>query len=70
MLRNIKAEMIRMGFSTETLAIELDVANRTVQNWISEATPIPSHKLIRLSKVLRVSTDELLGLTGMDSQEE
>ena len=62
MFPNINAEMARFGLTNKTLADQLDVSEKTITNWKSGKTDIPSTKLIEMSRMFGVSTDYLLGV--------
>lgn len=62
MFPNINAEMARFGLTNKTLADKLDVSEKTITNWKSGKTDIPSTKLIEMSRMFGVSTDYLLGV--------
>lgn len=50
------------GLSQVDLARQLNVAKQTVSNWENENIQPSIEMLVRLSKILNVSTDYLLGL--------
>lgn len=50
------------GFSQYTLAEALGVSNRMVAYYEAQTNFPPAHLLPKLSKILEVSTDELLGI--------
>ena len=53
------------GLSQEKLAREIDVSLRTVANWESGNTDIPSAKLIQLSMLFNCSAEYLYGLPAI-----
>lgn len=59
---NIKAEMARNNMTNKTMAAELGVSDKTVSNWKSGKTDIPSEKLIAMARLFGVTTDYLLGV--------
>ncbi|MDD3395379.1 MAG: helix-turn-helix transcriptional regulator [Anaerotignum sp.] len=62
MLHNINAEMARRNISQNELAEQFGVTRRTLYNWISETTELPSSFLVRMAKMWNCTTDYLLGL--------
>lgn len=64
MLHNISAEMARNGMTNRMLAEKLGVSEKTISNWRSGNTDIPSTKLIEMSRMFGVTTDYLLGVRG------
>lgn len=61
----MKIEQFRKnkGISQKELVKLLGISSvKTYNNWIKERNPIPSDKLILLSKILGVSIDEMLGV--------
>lgn len=50
------------GFSQRDLAAEIDISQRMVAYYERQADNPPAHVLPQISKALRVSADELLGL--------
>ena len=62
MLVNIEIKRKEKGLKQNDLTRRLGISVRTYNNWIKERTPIPSNKLIALSKILDVSIDEMLGI--------
>lgn len=62
MFHNINAEMARNGMTNKALADKLGVSEKTVTNWKTGKTDIPSTKLIEMSKMFGVTTDYLLGV--------
>lgn len=62
MRENIEAERGRKQMSKESLSRHLGITSRTYWNYI-EGKPIPSDKLIAMSRLFNCSTDYLLGLT-------
>lgn len=59
---NIKAEMARNSMTNKSLAAKLGVSDKTISNWKSGRTDIPSDKLIVMSQLFGVTTDYLLGI--------
>ncbi|RHO23826.1 helix-turn-helix domain-containing protein [Amedibacterium intestinale] len=59
---NIEAERARLGYSKVEFAEKLGVETKTYYNWIKGVNPIPSDKLILLSKICNASIDYLLGI--------
>ena len=59
---NIEAERARLGYSKVEFAERLGVETKTYYNWIKGVNPIPSDKLILLSKICNASIDYLLGI--------
>ena len=66
MLVNIEKYRKRKRITQKELTSKLEIKVRTYNNWIKERTPIPSNKLIALSKILDVSIDEMLGINTND----
>lgn len=62
MLVNIEKYRKSKRITQKELTSKLEIEVRTYNNWIKERTPIPSNKLIALSKILDVSIDEMLGI--------
>lgn len=62
-MTNIKSERVRMGLTQKKLADRLDVDERTVSNWESETTPVPSTKAVEMSGIFGCSIDYLFGLS-------
>lgn len=63
----VPLEQLRMirkteGYTLESISEVLDIDRGTYTRYEKGITPIPSNILIRLSQVLRVSTDFILGL--------
>lgn len=59
--KNIYNLRKKNGFSQEYLAEKLNVSRQTISNWeLGETSPNPE-QLLLLSKILEVSTDNLLG---------
>lgn len=50
------------GITQKELVDQIGVSVKTYNNWVKERNPIPSDKLIAISKILSVSIDELLGV--------
>ena len=63
MFPNIDAERARKGMTRSGLASELGVSYSTMKSWMSGKTDIPCSKLVEMSKLFSVSTDDLLGLS-------
>lgn len=59
---NIEKERIKLGLSVTELSKKVGVCSKTYYNWIKGDTPIPSDKLILLSKICNASIDYLLGI--------
>ena len=59
---NIEAERARLGYSKVEFAEKLGVETKTYYNWIKGVNPIPSDKLILLSKICNASIDYLFGI--------
>lgn len=62
MLHNINAEMARRNISQDELAELFGVSRRTIYNWISETTELPSSVLVKMAKMWKCTADYLLGL--------
>lgn len=62
-MTNIRSERARMGLTQKNLADRLEVDERTISNWETEATPVPSTKAIEMSNIFGCSTDYLFGLS-------
>ena len=62
MLVNIEKYRKSKRITQKELTSKLEIEVRTYNNWIKERTPIPSNKLIALSKILDVSIDEMLDI--------
>lgn len=54
-----------MGWSQVELAKRLNISKQTVSNWENENIQPSIEMLIRISKLLNVSTDYLLGLDNV-----
>lgn len=50
------------GITQKELVDQIGVSVKTYNNWVKERNPIPSDKLIAISKILSVSIDEMLGI--------
>ena len=50
------------GFSQRELAAEINMSNRMIAYYETEAARLPIHLLPTLAKALKVSADELMGL--------
>lgn len=61
MNNNIASERVRLGWSQEDLANELDVSRDTVKKWESGESPIKSSMLVAMSDLFGCSIDYLLG---------
>lgn len=59
---NIKAMRTALGWSQVDLANKLNITKQTVSNWENENIQPSIEMLVRLSKILGVTTDRLLGL--------
>lgn len=57
------------GFSQEYVAEQIEVRRDTYANYENGVTPIPSNKLILLSKCLGVSADYLLGISTLTNRD-
>lgn len=62
MLEIIEKKRKEINISQSSLVKKLGVALKTYNNWINERNPIPSNKLIEMSKILGLSIDEMLGI--------
>lgn len=56
---NIEAERVRKGLTKEAIAKEIGVSTKTYYNYLT-GKPIPSTKLVILSKIFDCSIDYLL----------
>lgn len=63
MLRKIREDA---DVSVKTLADYLKVDRKTIYNWESKTTDIPSSMLLKLADFFNVSTDYLLGRQSLD----
>ncbi len=54
---------VKRGYTQETFAAELGIEKKQISRWETGSTIPGSDKLAQIAKVLRVSTDYLLGLT-------
>ena len=61
-MNNIEIIRKRKGITQKELVDQIGVSVKTYNNWIKERNPIPSDKLIAISKILSVSIDEMLGI--------
>ena len=61
-MNNIEIIRKRKGITQKELVDQIGVSVKTYNNWVKERNPIPSDKLIALSKILSVSIDEMLGI--------
>lgn len=59
--KNIEAERARNGMTKESFASQIGVTTKTYYNWLNGTNPIPSTALIKMSDILHVSIDYLLG---------
>ena len=62
MLRNIKAEMARAGLNNQQLGVKLKVSEKTISNWTTGKTDIPSSKLVEMSRIFGCGIDYLLAV--------
>lgn len=62
MLETIEEKREEKGITQKELASKLNIVVKTYNNWIKERNPIPSTKLIEMSKILDLSIDEMLGV--------
>ena len=60
MLQNIKAEMARANLTNQQLAERLSVSVKTISNWKTGKTDVPSSKLVEMSQLFNCSIDYLL----------
>ena len=58
---NIEAERARLGKTKGQLAIAIGTDPRTVSNWQSGKTAIPSDKLLLMCELFGCTADYLLG---------
>lgn len=63
---SIEAERARIGKTKQELAEMLNISPKTLANWQSGRTSIPTTALIKMAKIFGCTTDYLLGLN--DSQ--
>lgn len=61
-MNNIEIIRKRKGITQKELVDQIGVSVKTYNNWVKERNPIPSDKLIAISKILSVSIDEMLGI--------
>ena len=61
-MNNIEIIRKRKGITQKELVDQIGVSVKTYNNWVKERKPIPSDKLIAISKILSVSIDEMLGI--------
>ncbi|ANU53145.1 helix-turn-helix transcriptional regulator [Acutalibacter muris] len=59
---NIEAERARLGLTKDELAERLGVSRKTLLNWQTGRTEIPSGKLIKLAYMFDCTIDYLLGV--------
>lgn len=62
MLEVIEEKREEKRITQKELTSKLNIAVKTYNNWIQERNPIPSNKLIEMSKILGLSIDEMLGV--------
>ena len=62
---NIEAERARAGMTREGLASAIGVSPSTIKNWQSNKTEIPASKIVAMATLFNVTTDYLLGRTGL-----
>ena len=62
MRANIEAERGRMQMTKEAMSRELGISPRTYWSYLHDG-PIPSDKLIAMSRLFNCTTDYLLGLS-------
>lgn len=60
--KNIKLLRTALGWSQVDLAKKLNITKQTVSNWENDNIQPSIEMLVRLSKILGVTTDHLLGL--------
>lgn len=59
---NIEAERARLGITKSELSSRIGVTPKTLVNWQSGKTPIPTTALISMRNLFNCSIDYLLGL--------
>lgn len=62
MLQNIEAERARHSYTQDAMAKALNISQKTYSAYVREERPIPSDKLILLSRLFKCPVDYLLGL--------
>lgn len=60
----------KKGFSQETLGDEINVTRQTISNWEAGISTPDMDSIIKLAKVFKISTDELLAVEGMTKHQE
>lgn len=63
----IKAELIRNGYSTKTMANELNLHYNTLNNKIIGKQEFTGSELLLMSKLLKVSIDYLLNNKNLEN---
>lgn len=59
---NIEAERARLGITKSELSNRIGVTPKTLVNWQSGKTPIPTSALIAMRKLFKCKIDYLLGV--------
>ena len=59
---NIEAERARIGVTKAELSAQLGVTPKTLTNWQSGKTPIPTTALISMHTIFNCTIDYLLGI--------
>lgn len=59
---SIEAERARIGKTKQELAEMLSITPKTLSNWQSGKTNIPTTALIKMARIFNCTTDYLLGL--------
>lgn len=59
--RNIRAECARNSYSLEELSSMLGIERKTFYNWENKKD-FPVSYLVKMAKIFRVSTDDILGI--------
>jgi len=65
---NILAEQARLELTKGELSRKLKISTKTLDSYTAGDTPIPSSKLMAMSKLFGCSMDYLLGLELDDAQ--
>ena len=67
-MENLKSARSSLGYSQQKLASLIGVSRSTVAMWETGASQPDNDSIIRLSRLLNVSTDYLLGTSGAPSR--
>jgi len=63
---NIEAERARAGITKSELSTQLGISPKTLANWQSGKTSIPTTALIRMHNIFNCTVDYLLGINSSE----